>query len=165
MAPKRSAADRRRDALRELGLSFPGAHLKSPWPTHKDLAVQDKTFAYLSTDGEPFSISCKLPDTHEAALTLPHTSPTAYGLGRSGWVTATPPEDDMLPMELLEEWLEESYRAQAPKRLVKELDAARGTAPTKKKAPTKKVTKKKACLLYTSPSPRDQRGSRMPSSA
>ena len=25
--------------------------------------------------------------------------------------------------------------------------------------------KKKACLLYTSPSPRDQRGSRMPSSA
>ena len=27
------------------------------------------------------------------------------------------------------------------------------------------VTKPKACLLYTSPSPRDQRGSRMPSSA
>ena len=34
--------------------------------------------------------------------------------------------------------------------------------------PAKKVTKKaaaKPCLLYTSPSPRDQRGSRMPSSA
>ena len=27
------------------------------------------------------------------------------------------------------------------------------------------ITKGKTCLLYTSPSPRDQRGSRMPSSA
>ena len=27
------------------------------------------------------------------------------------------------------------------------------------------TTKRKSCLLYTSPSPRDQRGSRMPSSA
>ena len=31
--------------------------------------------------------------------------------------------------------------------------------------PTKKAILTKACLLYTSPSPRDQRGSRMPSSA
>ena len=28
-----------------------------------------------------------------------------------------------------------------------------------------KIGKNKSCLLYTSPSPRDQRGSRMPSSA
>ena len=35
-----------------------------------------------------------------------------------------------------------------------------------KKADTpKKMIKLKVCLLYTSPSPRDQRGSRMPSSA
>ena len=30
---------------------------------------------------------------------------------------------------------------------------------------TNPVTKREGCLLYTSPSPRDQRGSRMPSSA
>ena len=30
---------------------------------------------------------------------------------------------------------------------------------------SEEVEEKKACLLYTSPSPRDQRGSRMPSSA
>ena len=35
----------------------------------------------------------------------------------------------------------------------------------KAKAPPKKKAATKACLLYTSPSPRDQRGSRMPSSA
>jgi hypothetical protein len=46
--------------LRAFGLRFPGAHLKSPWPGHLDLAVKDKTFAYLSIEGEPFGISCKL---------------------------------------------------------------------------------------------------------
>ena len=68
--------------LRELhafGLSLPGAHGKAPWPTHDDLAVNDKTFAYLPTQGEPFSLSCKLPYTGEAALALPYASPTAYG--------------------------------------------------------------------------------------
>ena len=34
-----------------------------------------------------------------------------------------------------------------------------------KKSASKKSAPVKACLLYTSPSPRDQRGSRMPSSA
>lgn len=40
--------------LRAFGLAYPGAHTKSPWPGHLDLAVKDKTFAYLSVDGEPF---------------------------------------------------------------------------------------------------------------
>ena len=30
---------------------FPGAHTKSPWPGHLDLAVKGKTFAYLSIAG------------------------------------------------------------------------------------------------------------------
>jgi predicted DNA-binding protein (MmcQ/YjbR family) len=108
-----SAADR----LREFGLRYPGAHIKSPWPGHLDLAVNDKTFAYLSPAGEPLTISCKLPRSADAALSLPFTTPTAYGLGKSGWVTASFPDDAALPIELLQEWIDESYRAQAPKRL------------------------------------------------
>jgi hypothetical protein len=42
--------------LRSFGLAYPGAHTKSPWPGHLDLAVHDKTFAYLSIEGDPFSI-------------------------------------------------------------------------------------------------------------
>ena len=34
-----------------------------------------------------------------------------------------------------------------------------------KRAELKAIVKSPTCLLYTSPSPRDQRGSRMPSSA
>jgi predicted DNA-binding protein (MmcQ/YjbR family) len=114
------------EVLRELkafGLAYPGAHGKSPWPGHDDLAVNDKTFAYLSVAGEPFSMSCKLRFTSEVALELPYASPTGYGLGRAGWVTFEPSDKEMPPLEQLNEWIDESYRAQAPKKLVRELDS------------------------------------------
>jgi predicted DNA-binding protein (MmcQ/YjbR family) len=130
--------------LRNFGLAYPGARTKSPWPGHLDLAVNDKTFAYLSIEGEPFSISCKLPENAEVALLLPFCTPTAYGLGKSGWVSATFP-DKVPPVEMLKQWIDESYRAQAPKKLVKQLDAGGAATPTKAKqaAPTKpaKTTK------------------------
>jgi predicted DNA-binding protein (MmcQ/YjbR family) len=109
--------------LRAFGLAFPGAHSKSPWPGHDDLAVRDKTFAYLPADGEPFSLSVKLPYTSEVALDLPYAKPTAYGLGKSGWVTFTPAPAQMPSLDEMKEWIDQSYRAQAPRKLVKELDA------------------------------------------
>lgn len=108
--------------LREFGLTYPGAHLKSPWPNHADLAVNDKTFAYLPVDGATFSISCKLPQTSHEMLVLPFCEPTGYGLGKWGWVTATI-EKGEIPVDMFREWIDESYRAQAPKKLVRELDA------------------------------------------
>ncbi|HEX4449217.1 MAG TPA: MmcQ/YjbR family DNA-binding protein [Kofleriaceae bacterium] len=109
--------------LLEFGLELPGAHTKAPWPGHNDLAVNDKTFAYLSTPGEPFSIGCKLPRSAQVALMLPFCSPTAYGLGKSGWVTAAWPAKLAIDEEMLRAWIVESYRAQAPKKLIKQLDA------------------------------------------
>ena len=106
--------------LRAFGLAYPGAHAKAPWPGHDDLAVKDKTFAYLPADGEPFSLSVKLPFTGEGARELPFAQPTAYGLGKSGWVSFTPPEDQ-IPIEQIKDSIDESYRAQAPKSLVKQL--------------------------------------------
>lgn len=110
-------------ALRKFGLTYPGAHIKSPWPNHEDLAVKDKTFCYLPPAGQPFSISCKLPTTSEAALLLPNTKPTGYGLGKYDWVSASHSENELPPIDLFKEWIDESYRAQAPKKLIKELDA------------------------------------------
>lgn len=131
MAKKKSlASDKVLRELRAFGLAYPGAHTKSPWPGHLDLAVNDKTFAYLSVEGEPFSISCKLPRSAEVALLLPFCKPTAYGLGKSGWVSAQFPEGKPLPVEMLKEWIDESYRAQAPKKLVKQLDEGSAAART-----------------------------------
>jgi predicted DNA-binding protein (MmcQ/YjbR family) len=110
--------------LREFGLAYPGAHTKSPWPGHLDLAVKDKTFAYLSVEGEPFKISCKLPQSNAAALMLPFAEPTGYGLGKSGWVSAQFSKGQTPPRDLLKAWIDESYRAQAPKKLVASLTAS-----------------------------------------
>jgi len=109
--------------LRAFGLTYPGAHSKSPWPEHDDLAVNDKTFAYLPVAGRPFSLSVKLPYTGEVALDLPYAKPTAYGLGKSGWVSFEPSEAEIPSLDQLKDWIDESYRAQAPKKLVKELDS------------------------------------------
>jgi hypothetical protein len=127
MPRKKSAADAALGALRTFGLAYPGAHTKSPWPGHLDLAVNDKTFAYLSVEGEPFSISCKLPQSNVAALMLPFTKPTAYGLGKSGWVTAQFEPSDEPPLDMFKAWIDESYRAQAPKRLAAQLDGGKAT--------------------------------------
>src|SRR3954469_18567314 len=96
--------------LRDWGLGYPGAHTKSPWPGHLDLAVNDKTFAYLSPDDEPFGISCKLPSSNVAALQFPFCEPTPYGLGKSGWVSAKFNDGDKLPpIDLFKAWIDESY--------------------------------------------------------
>jgi predicted DNA-binding protein (MmcQ/YjbR family) len=129
--------------LRDYGLAFPGTHLKSPWPGHKDLAVNDKTFAYLSIEGEPFSISCKLPQSNQMALMLPFCTPTPYGLGKSGWVSAQFTDAELPPIEMLKAWIDESYRAQAPKKLLKQL-AAPVTKPLSKKPATKAKPKRRA---------------------
>ena len=106
------------DQLRAFGLTYPETGLKSPWPGHADLAVRDKTFAYLSAAGDPFSLSCKLPFSAAEAREMPFVTPTGYGLGKSGWVTATWPEDVADPMAMFRAWIDESYRAQAPKKLI-----------------------------------------------
>jgi len=109
--------------LKAFGLGLPGAHAKSPWPDHDDLAVNNKTFAYLKKPGAPFKVTVKLPYTGAAVLDLPYATPATYGLGKSGWVTLEPADAEIPPLDQLKEWVEESYRAQAPRRLVKELDA------------------------------------------
>lgn len=142
MAAKKKKPKSETDAilaeLRAFGLAYPGTHLKSPWPGHKDLAVNDKTFAYLSVEGDPFKISCKLPSSAPHALGLPFCTPTEYGLGKSGWVSARFGEGDPIDVAMLKEWIDESYRAQAPKKLIAQLD------PAKKAAPAKKAPKKTA---------------------
>jgi hypothetical protein len=147
MARKRLPSDAALKELRAFGLAYPGAHTKSPWPGHLDLAVNDKTFAYLSLEGEPLGISCKLPRSRDIALMLPFCKLAGYGLGKSGWVAAQLGPNDEVPVDLFKEWLDESYRAQAPKKLVKELDArATGAAPAKPAAtsPARKKSTRRA---------------------
>ncbi|MEO8843154.1 MAG: MmcQ/YjbR family DNA-binding protein [Kofleriaceae bacterium] len=136
------ASDAALKKLRAFGLALPGAHTKSPWPGHLDLAVNDKTFAYLSVEGEPFSIGCKLPASQSIALMLPFVTPMAYGLGKSGWVTAQL-ANARVPVEMFKAWLDESYRAQAPNKLVAQLGAQPAARAAKKSAAKKPTPRKR----------------------
>lgn len=111
--------------LKAFGLSLPGTQPKSPWPGHEDVAVNDKTFAYLGTHDGGLTVSAKLPVNGPAVLAaLPQAKPTAYGLGKSGWVTVAFAPGAVVPLDTVMRWMMESYRAQAPKRLLKALEEA-----------------------------------------
>lgn len=130
--------------LRAFALTFPEAHEDHPWG-EVVVKVKKKVFVFLGTGAHGVGASVKLPQSKFDALDLPFCEPTGYGLGKAGWVSARFGEGEAVPIDLLKKWIDESYRAVAPKTLVKAMDAG---APLKaKKAPAKKqkvVTKKKA---------------------
>jgi len=132
------------EALRRHGLGFPGAREDHPWG-ETVLKAKDKVFVFLGRAGEPLSFSVKLPRSGERLLDHDWAEPTGYGLGKSGWVTLTLRGHELSERELCA-LLEESYRAVAPKTLVRALDgelpkaaepAARARAPRRKKAARK----------------------------
>ena len=112
------------DALRAFALSLPEAWEDHPWGDTVT-KVRKKVFAFHG-NGEQPSISVKLPESAELALQAPGAEPTGYGLGKAGWVSIPLDGPDAPPAGLLEDWVEESYRAVAPKTLVKHLDEAGG---------------------------------------
>lgn len=112
-----TAADAAR--LRAVALAYPEATEDFPWG-HTAVKVRGKAFLFLSGEAGTLNVTCKLPASHGAALLLPFASPTGYGLGRSGWVSARFAAGEAVPIALLEEWIEESFRAVAPKKIVRE---------------------------------------------
>ena len=57
-----------------------------------------------------------------ARLAVEGAQPSGYGLGKAGWVTV-PLRAPGVSLDVLRDWVEESYRIVAPKRVVAELDA------------------------------------------
>lgn len=108
---------RAEQALAKLAASYPETVEDNPWG-HRAFKVRGKSFLFLSGEVGQFAFTVKLPSSSMMALTLPFAAPTGYGLGKSGWVTATFGPGDDVPIELLGEWLAESFRAIAPKKLV-----------------------------------------------
>jgi predicted DNA-binding protein (MmcQ/YjbR family) len=132
--------------LRKQALAYPETREDFPWG-HSAFKVKGKAFAFLHADAEGFSISVKLPDSNALALHLPFAQPTGYGLGKSGWVTARFARDQHAPMPVLSAWLEESFTAIAPKRMVATFlagDGATKPAATSNKAASRRKPGAKA---------------------
>ncbi len=108
-------------AIRVAALAYPETNEDRPWD-HPAFKIRGKkAFVFMGEQSESLSLSLKLPESHEAALDLPFCKPTRYGLGKYGWVSISLTPDQDLPIDALIEWIDESYRAVAPKTLVKKL--------------------------------------------
>lgn len=131
------------DLIRAAAASYPEAERAFLFGDHEVYRVKKKVFVWLgdNDDGGTY-VSVKLKDTMDAALMLPFVEPASYGMHKWGWVGANFPKNK-LPTEMVLQWLEESYRHTAPKKLLKALDERMGVAPaakavTRKKKPAKK---------------------------
>jgi predicted DNA-binding protein (MmcQ/YjbR family) len=115
-----SSAKRGEVILRGFALSYPSAYEDFPWG-ERVIKVAKKIFLFLGVASDGLHISVKLPQSAGLALSLPFASPTGYNLGRSGWVTARFGARENPPLAVLRQWIDESYRAVAPRRLVASL--------------------------------------------
>ncbi|HJP66707.1 MAG TPA: MmcQ/YjbR family DNA-binding protein [Actinomycetota bacterium] len=106
-----------------FALSLPGAWEDHPWDEIV-AKVGKKVFVFLGSEDNPdgLGMSVKLVESHDLAVGVPGAAETGYGLGKAGWVSV-PFGPKSPPLGVLTDWVEESYRQVAPKKLIVELDA------------------------------------------
>ncbi len=113
------------EKVREFALGLPGATEEFPW-SESVAKVNKKVFVFLGVDdgSYPLGVTVKLTEeaAHAHALACPGAEPAGYGLGKSGWVRIPLEPAGAPAAELLCDWVEESYRTIAPKRLTAELE-------------------------------------------
>lgn len=115
-APKLKHADAK--ALRKAALAFPETVEDFPWGHSAFKVAGKKAFLFLDdSEGGGWSCSMKLPFRSEEALKIKGAEPTGYGLGKSGWVTFRFTARAKAPMGKLADYLDESWRAVAPRKL------------------------------------------------
>jgi predicted DNA-binding protein (MmcQ/YjbR family) len=105
------------ETLRAFAKSYPEVHEDFPWG-ESAIKIRGKVFVFMRANPDGFALSVKLPISRYFALDYPFAAPTGYGLGKSGWITATFGAGDTPPLDVLQAWIDESFRAVAPKKLV-----------------------------------------------
>lgn len=104
-------------ALRKIALAYPETEEGSSC-NKISFKAGNKAFLYVGDNGDYYSIMLKLVASYQEAEVLASRFPKIYHPGKAGWVNAvfTPPEAP--PRGLLKLWIDESFRALAPKKIV-----------------------------------------------
>lgn len=113
MAKARTARPR----LVAHALALPGAWEDHPWD-ETVAKVGKKVFVFFGRESDALFVGVKLSRSLPFARTRPFVRRFGYGLDASGWVAARFGKAEDVPLDLLLEWIDESYEAIAPKRLV-----------------------------------------------
>ena len=111
-----------REKVLEFALSFPETAVDHPWGEDV-VKVKGKIFVFAGPTGSR-RMTVKLEESHAHALATEGAQRTGYGLGGSGWVTV-PLRAPGVTLAVLRDWVEESYRIVAPRKLVEALDSPR----------------------------------------
>jgi hypothetical protein len=106
-------------ALRDFALALPETE-EGTSCVNRAFRARKKNFLFVGEKGDHVRVMVRLGPSAEqvAALADPRVD-----VGKHGWVTINCAAADAPDMELLLQWVTESYRILAPKALVKQLDA------------------------------------------
>jgi predicted DNA-binding protein (MmcQ/YjbR family) len=105
-------------ALCAAAPQYPGTVERRPKDYHAFKVGDRNTFLFIipREDGG-FACSLKLPYRAEEALKLKLAAPMEYGMAAHGWVTLNFAAKAKAPLMALLDWLDESWRVAAPKKL------------------------------------------------
>lgn len=114
-------AKRLQAEIEAFALSLPEAWSDTPWDESRVSKVRKKIFAFHGTPEQP-GLSVKLTDSLDHGRSLKGAEPVGYGLGRHGWTYIPFVGLGAGDAEVLVDFVEESYRAVAPKTLIRAID-------------------------------------------
>ncbi len=112
--------ERPEELIRRIALAYPEAS-ETLTANERIIKVRKRPFVVLRQQGDVLGLSVKLPTSRATALALPYVQLIRYRLGNADWITARFGVADDLPIEQVWDWIDESYHAAAPARLVSEL--------------------------------------------
>jgi predicted DNA-binding protein (MmcQ/YjbR family) len=136
--------------LLKYALAKPDATLDHPWGENV-AKVRGKVFVFFGM-AEPaadapyadYVMGVKLTSALLFAKSQSYVEAMGYGLGRSGWVSVKKPKG-AAPMDMFEEWIDESYANVAPKRKTASSSAAPKVRarPAARRAPARSSTSRR----------------------
>ncbi len=118
MTRQKNADSRLAQALRKIALQYPeteeGIACKGTALECSAFKARNKTFLFMSTA----EVRVKLGDSLTEAAKLASKEPGRYEVGSLGWVKVSFSPHESPPLDLLQRWIDESYRLLVPKQLV-----------------------------------------------
>jgi predicted DNA-binding protein (MmcQ/YjbR family) len=103
--------------LRAIALGYPETYEEQPWGD-RVVKVRGKIFFFCGVHEGLLYATVKVPKSGRELLKRPYAEPTHYGMGKHGWVTLKFDAAKKVPVAELKGWIDESFVAVAPKKLV-----------------------------------------------
>ena len=108
-------------SLRDLAMGYPGVS-EGDSCVIRAFRAGEKGFLYLGENDDTYRVTVRLGRSLEDATKLSERDPRHYSIGNTGWVTVVMAQGQQPPPGLFASWIDESFRLQAHKKLLAELD-------------------------------------------